>query len=347
MRIERFDAADASRGIREINAKYGDDVLIITNARVAGKNQFVIAIDTQPKAAVSATGTAPASQPTVTSAGVSAEDLQSLKAMMLSGFADMNAKLKQLQLLNQSELQTQPTALGAWLRRNLREADALPEHPAVHVMVGGYGVGKTCAAARLASSLTKSGDRAALLVGYRFHSDESRMTMQAIADNLTIRAHFINDLSSLLRLIDDQIEYSNIIIEVPSYLAFSELQRMQQRMPFALFHLVAARDSQADDLRRFLQEARLKFATALITRIDCSSIYLPLLQVLIENEIPLLLGSRNPGTQKQLININKQSIIDEVIQSMMLNGKPQENADAVFISARDKLQRSQIHAEMT
>lgn len=47
MRIERFDALDASRGMREINARYGDDVLIIASSRVAGKIQFVIAIDTE------------------------------------------------------------------------------------------------------------------------------------------------------------------------------------------------------------------------------------------------------------------------------------------------------------
>jgi flagellar biosynthesis GTPase FlhF len=45
MRIERFEALDASRGMREINARYGDDVLIIANSRTGGKNQFVIAID--------------------------------------------------------------------------------------------------------------------------------------------------------------------------------------------------------------------------------------------------------------------------------------------------------------
>jgi flagellar biosynthesis GTPase FlhF len=46
MRIERFDAVDATRGMREINARYGDDALIISNSRTGGKNQFVIAIDT-------------------------------------------------------------------------------------------------------------------------------------------------------------------------------------------------------------------------------------------------------------------------------------------------------------
>ena len=46
MRIERFDAVDATRGMREINARYGDDALIIANSRIGGKSQFVIAIDT-------------------------------------------------------------------------------------------------------------------------------------------------------------------------------------------------------------------------------------------------------------------------------------------------------------
>ena len=46
MRIERFEALDATRGMREINARYGDDALIISNSRIGGRNQFVIAIDT-------------------------------------------------------------------------------------------------------------------------------------------------------------------------------------------------------------------------------------------------------------------------------------------------------------
>jgi|GEM_PF-1316262 len=108
MRIERFDAVDASRGIRDINAKYGDDVLIIARSRVAGKIQFVIAVDTEqrpPKrftpeslvmdfggANTAATAPAPSENP----ADTDAHTLPALAALISAGFRDLKSQLDEL-----------------------------------------------------------------------------------------------------------------------------------------------------------------------------------------------------------------------------------------------------------
>ncbi len=112
MRIERFDAVDASRGMREINTKYGDDVLIIANTRVDGKIQFVIAIDTEvrppklftPESLVedfSGASASPGKQADLPDEPappepISLRDSQDLVALMNAGFGDIKSLLEEL-----------------------------------------------------------------------------------------------------------------------------------------------------------------------------------------------------------------------------------------------------------
>lgn len=370
MKIERFDADDSSRGMREISAKYGDNVLIIGSSRSAGKIQFVIAIDTalhspkliSPESLVKDfNGSVDlAAKPIISPKIPDQSASHDVAAVMKAGFDDIKVQLDELRHLQLKPVRravkgvpdehemplirlmrlfsgsTVPinllqslavvtagchderaciATIRLWLSEKLHDAPPLDAQNKVHFLVGGHGVGKTVNGIRLAATLRNSHkEHAARFVSYKLAHQNALPGIQIIGQRAGINTLHAQDFSELVTLINENIGQASLVIELPSNLHASELLRLQQRLPSALFHLVIATDSHANELHYVTRDGRLNFYSALITRLDYQSVQWPLLHALILNDVPLMLGSHSSNVGHTLVEIDKVSIIDDVVR---------------------------------
>jgi flagellar biosynthesis GTPase FlhF len=357
MRIERFDAIDARNGMREINAKYGDDVLIISNSRLAGKNRFVIAVN------IASAPTPDADPVIVRGDSADAAAINALTLLMTTRFESLQRDLEQVRLnqeslflLTQDEnanaaasehkvmkllanstlpvnlllrLQkitarcTQDTeiiqAVRIFLRRQLPGSVVLADTPTTHILVGTAGVGKTLSAIRMGATLNSSINKSAVVVGYKLSQDGAQAQLQKLGEKAGVPVDYANDPAALLNIINRHIGTSSVIVDVPGNLPTSELANLKKCLPSAMFHLVMAKDNNQQELQFFTTTSGLTLSSAIITRLDCKGGYWPLIHSLMEHKIPLLFGAHSADACHPFVSLDKKMIIEQAIRSMMTN----------------------------
>lgn len=376
MKIERFDAIDARTGMREINAKYGDDVLIISNSRLAGKNRFVIAVNDTP-------APIPEAEPAVISGGSQdTEALNALAMLMTTRFESLQRDLAQvrrnqaslyhltqgenanaaaaehkvMKLLANSTLPvnllhrlqkitarcTQDTeiiqAVRIFLTHQLPGSAVLADTPTTHILVGTPGAGKTLSAIRMGAALNNSRNKSAVVVGYKLSQDGAQAQLQKLGEKAGVPVDYANDSATLLSIINRHIGASSVIVDVPGNLPASELVNLKKCLPSAMFHLVMAKDNNQQELHFFTTMSGLTLTSAIITRLDCKGEYWPLIHSLMEHKIPLLFGAHSADICQAFVSMDKKMIVKEVIRSMMTNIANADN-DHAKIGAPEHEQR--------
>lgn len=368
MRIESFDSLDTKTGMREISSKYGGDVLIISNSRLAGKNRFVIAVDKEKKEEKETSGIGDFSneakdifiskirdvEATLTS---KREDISLVKELIeyirsefdhiKSSFTEdshhtekagpriirelLENSFVSMSLLKRLEMQVENCnskadvlgEISRFLQKQIPGVAQLPRTPALHMLAGGHGAGKTLCAVRMARHIVSACKHSAIAVSYKPGQNGSWAQMQLLGAKLGVEVYCAGDFSTLLNIINENMQFSSIAIELPGNMEAEELAELQHDLPFAQFHLVVPKGDYATSLQYPISDGNLRFASVLVTRLDRQGAYWPLLNLLIDNKIPLLLGSASENVATPFIELEKNMIIQEVLHDMQF-GKEKE-----------------------
>jgi len=110
--------------------------------------------------------------------------------------------------------------------------------------------------------------------------------------------------------------HASIIVELPSTLDFTELQRLQNDLTFANFHLLVAKDTASTSSRGFRQGTGLSFASTWITRLDSPGVCWPLMETLLETRTPLLFAGAGPLPASPLMTLDKRMLAEEVLKEI-------------------------------
>lgn len=205
--------------------------------------------------------------------------------------------------------------LQEFLLENLPASTQLPPEPGVHFLVGQAGVGKTVNAFRLASHLQEQG-RQALVVGYKPTRDGTWTQLQLLGAKRGIDVYQAAEWTMLLSIINEHMGHASLIVELPSTLDFTELQRLQNDLTFANFHLLVAKDTASTSSRGFRQGTGLSFASTWITRLDSPGACWPLVETLLETRTPLLFAGAGPLPASPLITLDKRMLAEEVLKEI-------------------------------
>ena len=375
MRIERFDAVDATRGMREINARYGDDALIISNSRNGGKNQFVIAIDTPDphrpvftaEALVREFGKAVSdrSAPIQTDNLLESLALSDLGALMSAGFDELKKQIEQvhLQPMRASDPLLSPRSSQgeASLRRLMRllSGCALP----VDLLQMLAEVTASCAddqacvtmvcswlSAKLpeAQPLTElrgvhclvgapgvGKTTAGIRLAAKLGRDSAQPPALLVAYNLTRES----DLSSL------QAAGETAGVRVLQADDFSALVTLINEH-ISSASLVIELPGHLHASEYVTQDGALKFSDVMLTKLDLQNTYWPLIQALIHYDVPLMLGSYSGGIGQSLVLIDKFSILDEVLRGMSGMMEKEDNRESITFSANGFRPANKTRAEL-
>ena len=183
-------------------------------------------------------------------------------------------------------------------------------------------------------------------MAYKLTRESDLSSLQAVAETAGVRVLQADDFSALVTLINEHISSASLVIELPGHLHASELLRLQQRLPSALFHLVLAADSQPNPAQYVTQDGALKFSDVMLTKLDLQNTYWPLIQALIHYDVPLMLGSYTGGIGQSLVLIDKFSILDEVLRGMSDMIEAEDNRESIAFSANGFRPANKSRAEL-
>ena len=365
MQIIKIDALNSKIAMKEISEKYGDNVLILSNSRVAGKSRIVIAADeksrlpaTPPsaekiaylKSAPEPDGLlSPPEQLQTERISVSGEAqlLADLTSLIRIEFDEVRKGLLEIRHSAQSRPDNDLSALlddsviPASLMRKLAQETAgcrtatqitdslelfldnnlppnvrLGARPEVHVLAGNHGSGKTLCAVRLAARINTECQHPAIVVSYKAYKEGAWAQLQLLGAKTGVDVYRANDVGTLVTIANENIGHSSVIIELPSSNSVDEALLLNQELPFARFHLVAPCDSYGAAISNMLKASTLRFSSVLVTRLDCRVEYWPLISFLLDQKLPLWFGCASPDVAHPLIDINKSTLIDAVMQDI-------------------------------
>lgn len=208
--------------------------------------------------------------------------------------------------------------LGKYFQNQIPGVAQLPSAPALHMLVGNHGAGKTLCAVRMAWHIASTYKHSAIAVSYKPGKNGSWAHMQLLGSKLGVEVYRAAEISALLAIISENMHSSSIIIEISSNVDVKEIAEMQNDLPFAHFHLVIPKDGYSNMLNPQMGKLALNFSSILATRLDRQGSYWPLMDAITEGKIPVLFGSISEDVTIPFIEIDKDFLIKETLKDERL-----------------------------
>ena len=190
----------------------------------------------------------------------------------------------------------------------------------LHFLAGGYGVGKTSLAFRMALQINALEPGRAIVINYSGDQESSWTNAAIMGARLGVEVLPAGSAADLAELVRDNCATKLLLVDVSTYNE-GDIGALQARFDTAAFHLVAPSDACLNNLQR-LSRAH---ASLMITRLDSASFSWSIYQVLIESQIALSIGSRDPSLEASVVVVSPaqlRGLLDKVLGSII--GSAQE-----------------------
>lgn len=170
-----------------------------------------------------------------------------------------------------------------------------------HFLVGGYGVGKTSVAFKMARQINELEPGRAAVISFASEPDTSWTAATVVGAKLGVDVYPATSVAELQQLIEEKAESTLMLIDVSTHDS-ALVPALAEHFKDAEFHLVAPSDTCLTNLQRLSQGH--KWDSLIITRLDSSSFNWSLYQVLIESQIPLSLGTRESNWEGPVVLVS-------------------------------------------
>lgn len=175
----------------------------------------------------------------------------------------------------------------------------------IHFLNGGYGVGKTSVAFKMAQQINQLEPGRAMVINYSSDQDSSWTTAAIIGARLGVEVYPASSVQELTQLIEEKSEHNLLLIDISTYNT-DDITALREHFIAASFHLVAPSDTCLTNLQR-LSKA-FQWDSLIVTRLDSSSFSWSLYQVLLESQIPLSLGTRESASDGPVVVVTAEQL---------------------------------------
>ena len=204
----------------------------------------------------------------------------------------------------------------------------------VHIIAGGYGVGKTSMAFKMASQIRNVHKQPASVISLGVNIDDNRAELDIISTRLNVPNYFVKDVRGLEKVID--INGDNVyIIDIDTASATEAIPFIRGQYREAQFHLVTPTDSCISSLRTNCE--LYKWDSIMFTRLDSPLVPWAAIEALSEYRIPLSIGSTSSSLTTDLVRVSKENISRRLIEFLNFNISGPDNM-------RDSLEVTRINA---
>ena len=221
-------------------------------------------------------------------------------------------------LINQSrETEDAIGTISTILGNNINNVNILDNMQDVHVLSGRSGSGKTVTCARLArQKALEYGENAVAVISFkdsRFGAWSQIQILCSQAGVDTFRAKNNDELKNILEELSDR---RLVIIDTSGSDAASSIKSLSNLLPEASYHLVLPADSSEGGIRSSISASQDVWESIIITRLDGDVQPWPIINVLVDQDIPVSLITTSPSLTKNAEATTGVSLIDQSLRDL-------------------------------
>ncbi len=221
-------------------------------------------------------------------------------------------------LINQSrETEDAIGTISTILGNNISNVNILDDMQDVHVLSGRSGSGKTVTCARLArQKALEYGENAVAVISFkdsRFGAWSQIQILCSQAGVDTFRAKNNDELKNILEELSDR---RLVIIDTSGSDAASSIKSLSNLLPEASYHLVLPADSSEGGVRSSISASQDIWESIIITRLDGDVQPWPIINVLVDQDIPVSLITNSPSLTKNAEATTGISLIDQSLRDL-------------------------------
>ena len=221
-------------------------------------------------------------------------------------------------LINQSrETEDAIGTISTILGNNISNVNILDHMQDVHVLSGRSGSGKTVTCARLArQKALEYGENAVAVISFkdsRFGAWSQIQILCSQAGVDTFRAKNNDELKNILEELSDR---RLVIIDTSGSDAASSIKSLSNLLPEASYHLVLPADSSESGVRSSISASQDVWESIIITRLDGDVQPWPIINVLVDQDIPVSLITNSPSLTKNAEATTGVSLIDQSLRDL-------------------------------
>ena len=221
-------------------------------------------------------------------------------------------------LINQSrETEDAIGTISTILGNNISNVNILDDMQDVHVLSGRSGSGKTVTCARLArQKALEYGENAVAVISFkdsRFGAWSQIQILCSQAGVDTFRAKNNDELKNILEELSDR---RLVIIDTSGSDAASSITSLSNLLPEASYHLVLPADSSEGGVRSSISASQDVWESIIITRLDGDVQPWPIINVLVDQDIPVSLITNSPSLTKNAEATTGVSLIDQSLRDL-------------------------------
>jgi len=221
-------------------------------------------------------------------------------------------------LINQSrETEDAIGTISTILGNNISNVNILDDMQDVHVLSGRSGSGKTVTCARLArQKALEYGENAVAVISFkdsRFGAWSQIQILCSQAGVDTFRAKNNDELKNILEELSDR---RLVIIDTSGSDAASSIKSLSNLLPEASYHLVLPADSSEGGVRSSISASQDVWESIIITRLDGDVQPWPIINVLVDQDIPVSLITNSPSLTKNAEATTGFSLIGQSLRDL-------------------------------
>jgi flagellar biosynthesis GTPase FlhF len=221
-------------------------------------------------------------------------------------------------LINQSrETEDAIGTISTILGNNISNINILDDMQGIHVFSGRSGSGKTVTCARLArQKALEYGENAVAVISFkdsRFGAWSQIQILCSQAGVDTFRAKNNDELKNILEELSDR---RLVIIDTSGSDAASSIKSLFNLLPEASYHLVLPADSSEGGVRSSISASQDIWESIIITRLDGGVQPWPIINVLVDQDIPVSLITNSPSLTKNAEATTGISLIDQSLRDL-------------------------------
>jgi flagellar biosynthesis GTPase FlhF len=221
-------------------------------------------------------------------------------------------------LINQSrETEDAIGTISTILGNNVSNINILDDMQGIHVFSGRSGSGKTVSCARLArQKALEYGENAVAVISFkdsRFGAWSQIQILCSQAGVDTFRAKNNDELKNILEELSDR---RLVILDTSGSDAASSIKSLSNLLPEASYHLVLPADSSEGGVRSSISASQDIWESIIITRLDGGVQPWPIINVLVDQDIPVSLITNSPSLTKNAEATTGISLIDQSLRDL-------------------------------
>jgi flagellar biosynthesis GTPase FlhF len=238
-------------------------------------------------------------------------------ALSYSGLS-ISLQVMVVDLINQSrETEDAIGTISTILGNNISNINILDDMQGIHVFSGRSGSGKTVTCARLArQKALEYGENAVAVISFkdsRFGAWSQIQILCSQAGVDTFRAKNNDELKNILEELSDR---RLVIIDTSGSDAASSIKSLSNLLPEASYHLVLPADSSEGGVRSSISASQDIWESIIITRLDGDVQPWPIINVLVDQDIPVSLITNSPSLTKNAEATTGISLIDQSLRDL-------------------------------